>query len=200
MANRIEQMEKVQNEAKTLFMRKNTDYGDAFANYGPVGVLVRMGDKLARLQSITTSGITLVDDEKMRDTLIDLHNYSAMAIMLMDEGMNCAQDTEPPLYVDEGMLEDVMYGEAFEKRSDSMRLDEVAASVHGIVCGGRLDIETCKTLISAVFDTYVERNVASSYLALALRLAHKGHNIQELDAALRSHEPLENTSVKSTIC
>ena len=26
-----------------------------------------------------------IKDEKMRDTLIDLHNYAAMAIMLLDE-------------------------------------------------------------------------------------------------------------------
>jgi hypothetical protein len=31
------------------------------------------------------NGISLVDDEKIRDTLIDLHNYAAMAIMLLDE-------------------------------------------------------------------------------------------------------------------
>ena len=46
---------------------------------------MRIGDKIQRLQSITKSGITLVEDEKIRDTLIDLHNYAAMAIMLMDE-------------------------------------------------------------------------------------------------------------------
>ena len=82
---RIEQMQKIQKEGLELFIKKNTDYGDAFANYGPVGVLVRMGDKIQRLQSITKSGIVLTQDEKLRDTLIDLHNYSAMAIMLMDE-------------------------------------------------------------------------------------------------------------------
>ncbi len=65
--------------------KKNADYGDAFANYGSVGVIVRMGDKIARLTSITNKGINLVEDEKIRDTLIDLHNYSAMAIMLLDE-------------------------------------------------------------------------------------------------------------------
>ena len=27
----------------------------------------------------------LIDSESLRDTLIDLHNYSAMAIMLIDE-------------------------------------------------------------------------------------------------------------------
>ena len=56
-----------------------------FANYGTIGVLVRMGDKIARLQSITEKSITLVNSESLRDTLIDLHNYSAMAIMLLDE-------------------------------------------------------------------------------------------------------------------
>jgi hypothetical protein len=44
-----------------------------------------MGDKISRLSSITKSGITLVNNESLRDTLMDLHNYSAMAIMLLDE-------------------------------------------------------------------------------------------------------------------
>ena len=83
--DRIHQMLKVQQEALELFAKKNADYGDAFANYGAVGVIVRMGDKIARLANITNRGINLVEDEKIRDTLIDLHNYAAMAIMLMDE-------------------------------------------------------------------------------------------------------------------
>ena len=83
--NRVEQMRQVQNEGLELFKKKNSDYGDAFANYGVVGVLVRMGDKIARLQSITTKSVSLVNTESLRDTLIDLHNYSAMAIMLLDE-------------------------------------------------------------------------------------------------------------------
>lgn len=83
---RVKQMKQVQLEGLTLFKKKNKDYGDAFAKYGTIGVLMRMGDKISRLQSITNNGITLVNDEQMRDTLIDLHNYSAMAIMLLDEG------------------------------------------------------------------------------------------------------------------
>ena len=83
--NRIEQMQKVQTEGLELFKKKNQDYGDSFANYGVVGVLVRMGDKIARAQSITKKGVSLVNTESLRDTLIDLHNYSAMAIMLLDE-------------------------------------------------------------------------------------------------------------------
>ena len=83
--DRIAQLRKVQGEALELFRNKNADYGDAFADYGPIGVLVRMGDKIRRLQSVTSRGINLVEDEQVRDTLIDLHNYSAMAIMLIDE-------------------------------------------------------------------------------------------------------------------
>lgn len=83
--NRIEQYKNVQNEAIELFIKKNQDYGDAFANYGPIGVLVRIGDKISRLQSINNNGVNLVNNESLRDTLIDLHNYAAMAIMLLDE-------------------------------------------------------------------------------------------------------------------
>jgi len=84
-SSRVSQMQSIQSEGLELFKRKNQDYGDAFAKYGVVGVLVRMGDKIARLQSISTTSISLVDTESLRDTLIDLHNYSAMAIMLLDE-------------------------------------------------------------------------------------------------------------------
>jgi hypothetical protein len=76
---------KVLSVVLVLFKRINSDYGDAFASYGVIGVLVRMGDKILRAQSITNSSIALVDSETLRDTLIDLHNYSAMAIMLLDE-------------------------------------------------------------------------------------------------------------------
>jgi hypothetical protein len=82
---RIDQMSAVQTEALELFRKKNTDYGDAFATYGTVGVIVRMGDKIQRLLSISKKGIALVDNESLRDTLIDLHNYAAMGIMLIDE-------------------------------------------------------------------------------------------------------------------
>ena len=85
MVDRVEQLKAVQDESRELFSRKNADYGDAFATYGTIGVLVRLGDKIQRLSSITKKSVTLVDDESLRDTLIDLHNYAAMAVMLLDE-------------------------------------------------------------------------------------------------------------------
>ena len=44
-----------------------------------------MGDKIQRLISVTNKGVNLVNTESLRDTLIDLHNYAAMAVMLLDE-------------------------------------------------------------------------------------------------------------------
>ena len=86
--DRIDQMQTIQNEALILFTKKNIDYGDAFAKYVPVGVLMRIQDKLQRYMSVTKNGVNLINNEGLRDTLIDLHNYSAMAIMLMDEKLN----------------------------------------------------------------------------------------------------------------
>jgi len=86
--NRVDQMKQIQNDALELFTKKNIDYGDAFAKYGAVGVLMRIEDKLQRFMSITKNGVNLINDEGIRDTLIDLHNYSAMALMLLDEDEN----------------------------------------------------------------------------------------------------------------
>ena len=83
--DRVAQMKKIQNEGLELFTKKNIDYGDAFAKYGVIGVFMRIEDKLQRAMSITKNGVNIVNDEGIRDTLIDLHNYSAMALMLLDE-------------------------------------------------------------------------------------------------------------------
>jgi len=83
--NRIEQMKEIQSNALELFKKKNTDYGDAFAKYGVIGVIMRIEDKIQRSVCITKNGVNLVDDEGIKDTLLDLHNYAAMALMLLNE-------------------------------------------------------------------------------------------------------------------
>jgi hypothetical protein len=85
MSSRVEQLKTIQTTALELFTRKNIDYGDAFAKYGVIGVLMRIEDKIQRSLSITKNGVNLINDEGLRDTLLDLHNYAAMALMLLDE-------------------------------------------------------------------------------------------------------------------
>ena len=111
--DRVSQMESVQKEGLELFRKKNQDYGDAFANYGAIGILVRMGDKISRLQSISSKNISLINTESLRDTLIDLHNYTAMAIMLIDEDKDKDKDK---LLIDEEKYTNII-DEDRDKRS-----------------------------------------------------------------------------------
>ena len=92
----LDNMKKVQTEGYNLFEKKNKDYGNSFEKYGPIGVIVRMQDKINRLVSVTDNGINMIEKESIRDTLIDLHNYSAMAIMLLDK--NKKSEKKQPLY------------------------------------------------------------------------------------------------------
>lgn len=94
MGDRVTQMMEIQSKALELFTKKNADYGDAFAKYGVIGVLIRIQDKIQRALSITLNNINLVEDEGISDTMIDLHNYAAMALMLMEEGKADKYDEE----------------------------------------------------------------------------------------------------------
>ena len=80
--DRVKQLEEIHKEALELFKKKNNDYGDAFADFGLLGILVRLNDKIKRAITITENSISLVEDEKIQDTLIDIHNYAAMGLML----------------------------------------------------------------------------------------------------------------------
>lgn len=65
------------------FCRKNHDYGNSFEEsldqFGIIASLVRMQDKMLRLQSLTNESKTQqVGSESLLDTLEDLSNYAAM--------------------------------------------------------------------------------------------------------------------------
>ena len=75
-------------EMVTLYSKKNADYGDAFTqSLDEDGLLVskiRIKDKLNRFSQLISND-ALVNDESMRDTLIDLANYTVMTLMWLDE-------------------------------------------------------------------------------------------------------------------
>lgn len=65
--------------------KKNSDYcksdSDAFGNFrrrGELGFLVRMDDKLSRLESFIEKGSYQVADESFEDTCLDLANYAIL--------------------------------------------------------------------------------------------------------------------------
>lgn len=70
-------------EMVQLQRRKNEDYGNAFAKsfakFGMVAPAVRLNDKLARFERLM-SAEAKVNDEGIKDTLIDLAAYALMTI------------------------------------------------------------------------------------------------------------------------
>lgn len=65
------------------FCRKNNDYGNSFEEslyqFGIIASIVRMSDKMKRLESLTDESKTQqVGSESLLDTLEDLSNYAAM--------------------------------------------------------------------------------------------------------------------------
>ena len=87
-SDKIKQMKIVQNESLEIFNKKLISYEYAFADYGIAGLIVRIGDKIQRLVSVSNRGISLINTKTLRDILVDLHNYAAMAIIMIDENNN----------------------------------------------------------------------------------------------------------------
>lgn len=90
MAN-IERHAQICGELNALYKRKNADYGDSFhktfLEEGMAMARIRLSDKLERFKKLTKSENQQVKDESIRDTLIDLANYSIMTILEL-EGEN----------------------------------------------------------------------------------------------------------------
>lgn len=72
-------------EQMTLtYIRKNNDYGNAFANLRneiPNSILVRLYDKYSRLKTLMNGEKQMVNDESIDDTLLDLANYCILELI-----------------------------------------------------------------------------------------------------------------------
>lgn len=77
----------VYEEAWNLLVQKQMDYGPyniANAPGGPLnGLLVRMHDKIARLNHLIYEVKDTPKNESIQDSFIDLLNYSAIALMVL---------------------------------------------------------------------------------------------------------------------
>lgn len=74
-------------ELNKLYEKKNHDYGDSFhksyEEFGLTMAAIRLDDKLNRFKTLIKAE-SKVKDESIRDTLIDLANYSIMAVMELE--------------------------------------------------------------------------------------------------------------------
>ena len=78
---------RIMDQAGNLLVRKHHDYVPKFIAPSPGGPLnalrVLMWDKIARINNLLDSGVK-PSNESLRDSFLDLLNYSAIAMMVLD--------------------------------------------------------------------------------------------------------------------
>ena len=89
--------EEITKEMADLYKRKNADYGNSFSKiYGEFGLqstAIRLQDKVNRLKIFSNPNYKMkVSDESIRDTLMDIANYSIMTIMELEKHGRCSED------------------------------------------------------------------------------------------------------------
>ena len=85
---KLERHSELCNQLNSLYAQKNHDYGDSFhlsfVEEGWAMPRIRIGDKFNRFKVLTKKE-QWVDDESIKDTLIDLANYALMTILELEE-------------------------------------------------------------------------------------------------------------------
>lgn len=86
-------------DSRLLLGKKNADYAngdDPFLNFRASqnynvhpakGILIRMSDKMSRINSYIERGNFEVRDEGLRDTAIDIINYTVLLVGLLEENI-----------------------------------------------------------------------------------------------------------------
>lgn len=74
--------------AEDVLVSKQNDYGPTNISRSPGsplnGLRVRMHDKISRINHLIDSGVS-PENESLKDSFLDLANYSIIAMMVLDE-------------------------------------------------------------------------------------------------------------------
>lgn len=85
--NKLEVFKSITNNMYKTYEAKNNDYGDSFTkvrNKYPNSIVIRLNDKLNRLESLMNGRKQMVSGESIKDTLIDMANYCIMELIEME--------------------------------------------------------------------------------------------------------------------
>ena len=86
--NNVQIHGKICQELTETYEKKNADYGNSFEisldKHGLIAAIVRMDDKMNRVINLYKADERMVEDESVRDTLMDLANYAIMSVMWLD--------------------------------------------------------------------------------------------------------------------
>lgn len=86
----VDYFDEIVEEMKEIHKKKNADYGNnfhkRFEKWGFLTALLRLSDKMERLENIYEKEEIQVKDESVYDTLIDLANYAVMTAVELRNG------------------------------------------------------------------------------------------------------------------
>lgn len=90
MQEKVDRHKALCDELNQLYDKKNHDYGDSFHETfiaeGMAMSRIRLMDKLNRFKKLSKNNDGgMVQDESIRDTLLDLANYALMTVLEMEE-------------------------------------------------------------------------------------------------------------------
>ena len=84
-----DKFEAITKKMHSIFRKKNHDYGNSFEQSldeeGLAASRIRIGDKWNRFKQLSKGVEAQVNDESLRDTLIDMAVYSVLTIMWIDK-------------------------------------------------------------------------------------------------------------------
>ena len=84
-----DKFEAITKKMHSIFRKKNHDYGNSFEQSlneeGLAASRIRIGDKWNRFKQLSKGAKAQVNDESLRDTLIDMAVYSVLTIMWIDK-------------------------------------------------------------------------------------------------------------------
>lgn len=89
MEGQVARHKEICDKLNETYRKKNTDYGDSFGamfrELGIITAVTRIGDKFNRLKTLAIKESAEVNDESLKDTLLDMANYCIMTVMEIEE-------------------------------------------------------------------------------------------------------------------
>src|SRR5690625_2939988 len=85
----IDSHKRICKQLNKVYADKNHDYGNSFGatyeKYGDISALVRISDKMNRIEQLVQTGEQKVKDEALEDSILDMANYLIMWAMELEE-------------------------------------------------------------------------------------------------------------------
>ena len=151
-----------------VYEAKNSDYGNSahrtYVEFGEVALVIRISDKLSRLNTLLTSGEQNVKDESVLDTIGDAITYLCMLCADMDCDIPDLPDAER-LEMDENVETTILYLQTLEEKKlelpvpaeDVGQYRELLIAIWKAIADPEIRLEEYMNLAEQLLEEYIWR-------------------------------------------